>query len=306
MIKYFKIIFLISLLFILQCCNKKEDSKQREETSIEGTTTLLVDETVTPIIEDQVQIFESQYNAKINIESKSEAEIIQSLTKNSAQIAVLSRTLNKEELHFFESKKITPRITPFAKDGIALIANKSNKDTLIALQDIIDFIQSKKQTKIKGLVFDNPNSSTTRYIKEKAGVESLPKENIFSFKTNSEAIQYVSENEGLIGVVGLNYILQPTLKMQQFLDKINVLNVKDVNNNNYFYPSQNNIAEVKYPLARDLYIINCQGSSGLGMGFSSFVNGEIGQRIVLKSGLVPVRFPSRIIRIRNEINNDKK
>jgi hypothetical protein len=36
---------------------------------------------------------------------------------------------------------------------------------------------------------------------------------------------------------------------------------------------QNNIAEGTYPLARDLYIINCQGYSGLGMGFPSFVAG---------------------------------
>lgn len=297
------IVFLIlSTFFALESCNKKEV----KESLIEGTTIMLVDETFTPIIEDQVQIFESQYNAKIKIESKSEAEIIQSLTKKSAQIAVLSRKLSKQELRFFESKKITPRITPFAKDGIALITNRNNKDTLIALQDIIDFVHNTHQSKIKGLVFDNPNSSTSRYIREKAGVKTLPEKNVFSFKTNNEAIQYIAENDGLIGVVGLNYILEPMPAMQQYLDKINVLNVKDVNNNNYFSPSQNNIAEGKYPLARDLYVINCQGSSGLGMGFASFIAGETGQRIVLKSGLVPVRVPSRKIRIRNEINNDKK
>ena len=129
---------------------------------------------------------------------------------------------------------------------------------------------------------------------------------MFSFNNNKEAIQYVSQNDGLVGVVGLNGILEPIPAMQQYLDKINVLNVKDINNNNYFSPTQNNIAEGKYPLARDLYIINCQGSSGLGMGFTSFIAGETGQRIVLKSGLVPVQFPSRKIRIRNKINNDKK
>jgi hypothetical protein len=46
-------------------------------------------------------------------------------------------------------------------------------------------------------------------------------------------------------------------------------------------------------LARDLYIINCQGYSGLGMGFASFVAGDIGQRIILKSGLLPIRTPGR-------------
>jgi phosphate transport system substrate-binding protein len=57
-------------------------------------------------------------------------------------------------------------------------------------------------------------------------------------------------------------------------------------------------------LARDLYIINCQGYSGLGMGFASFVAGDIGQRIILKSGLLPIRTPGR--KISFIINNKKR
>jgi len=42
------------------------------------------------------------------------------------------------------------------------------------------------------------------------------------------------------------------------------------------------------------------------MGFGSFIAGDIGQRIVLKSGLMPVRTPGRKLKIRNEIINDKE
>jgi phosphate transport system substrate-binding protein len=59
-------------------------------------------------------------------------------------------------------------------------------------------------------------------------------------------------------------------------------------------------------LARDLYIINCQGFSGLGMGFASFVAGDVGQRIILKSGLLPVRIPTRKFTIIGKDQNDKK
>jgi phosphate transport system substrate-binding protein len=48
-------------------------------------------------------------------------------------------------------------------------------------------------------------------------------------------------------------------------------------------------------------LLNYQGYQGLGMGFASFIGGEIGQRIILKSGLVPVRIPGRNIKIRKEI-----
>ncbi|MFC6876683.1 PstS family phosphate ABC transporter substrate-binding protein [Flavobacterium myungsuense] len=302
---YFKIIGVFFILFFVSC-NQKSETKNTNETILTGNTTIEVDETLKPIIEDQVQIFESLYKAKINIAAKSEKEVIQSLLNNTSRIAILSRVLTKEETTFFENKKLIPKTTLFAKDAIALIANKNNKDTLIALQEVIDFVQNKKQFTIKGLVFDNPNSSTARYICEKAGIKSLPENGVFSFKTNDEVIKYVSQNNGMIGVVGVNCIFEPMPKMQDYIDKINVLEVKDINNANYFSPTQNNIAEGKYPLARDLYIINCQGYSGLGMGFASFIAGDIGQRIVLKSGLVPVTFPSRKLNIRKQISNDKK
>jgi phosphate transport system substrate-binding protein len=47
-------------------------------------------------------------------------------------------------------------------DAIAFISNKNNNDTLVALKDVILFMQGKPQTTVNGLVFDNPNSSTAR------------------------------------------------------------------------------------------------------------------------------------------------
>ncbi len=110
----------------------------------------------------------------------------------------------------------------------------------------------------------------------------------------------------MIGVVGLDWLSQPQPDMREYIEKINVLSVKGITNNDFVSPTQNNIAEGKYPLARDLYIINCQGFSGLGMGFASFIAGEKGQRIVLKSGLLPVRMPGRNILVRRKIENKKK
>jgi phosphate transport system substrate-binding protein len=84
-------------------------------------------------------------------------------------------------------------------------------------------------------------------------------------------------------MVGVVWLSQPSTDLTD-MKNINVLNVKGLNNTGYFAPSQNNIAEGTYPLARDLYIINCQGYSGLGMGFLRLW--EILARIILKSGLL--------------------
>lgn len=292
------VLFFIGVLFVM--CNKKEkvSPNTNNESILKGSATILVDETLTPIIEDQVAVFESNYDAKINIISKSEAEVVISLLKEKSTIVVLSRNLTVEENKIFEQKKIIPKITKFATDAIALISNKSIKDTLIDLRNVIEFMQGKQSSFIKGLVFDNPNSSTVRYMNDLAGIKAIPEKGVYSFKTNQEVIKFVSQNEGMIGVLGVNWLSQPLPAMQEYVDKVNVLGVKGLSGVNYYTPSQNNIAEGKYPLARDLYIINGQGYTGLGMGFASFVSGDIGQRIILKAGLLPVRIPGRKINIR--------
>lgn len=296
----------LGLLLVASTSCKQMEGNNREETILQGETTILVDESLRPVVEDLVQIFESKYNAKINVVAKSEAEVIQALAKDTSRIAILSRTLDSSEIAYFKSKKIFPKITPFAKDAIAFIANKKEKDTLLSFADVAAFMKGNTKTKIKGLVFDNLNSSTVRYISALSGVKDIPSENVFSFKTNNEVIKYVAQNNGIIGVVGINYIFEPSEEIRGCIQKINVLNVLNPADGQYYSPTQNNLGAGTYPLARELFVVNAQGYDGLGMGFSSFIAGEIGQRIILKSGLLPYKVPSRNIRIRNTIINDKK
>lgn len=299
-----KLCAVVISLFLVISCNKSTDVNQ--ETILKGNATLHVDATLMPIMEDQVQIFESRYDATIKMNVQSEAEVIQSLVKDTSSIAVLSRKLNADEMKIFANRKIIPKTTPFALDAVALITNSNSSDTLVAIKDVVNFMKGEFSSKIKGLVFDNPNSSTVRYMNKLAGLTSIPQKGVFSFGTNNEVIKFVSQNKGMIGVVGLNWLTQPTPEMQQYVDKVSALSVQGYNQDDFYAPNQNNIAEGKYILARELYIVNCQGFSGLGMGFASFVAGDIGQRIILKSGLLPYKVPPRKLSIRKQISNDKK
>lgn len=297
------LLILISVLLLFSCKEKK--GNKEEETILKGAISIYVDETLKPILEDQVAVFESKYDAEITLIAKSESETINSLFNDKGGVAILSRNLTDEELNVFKKRKITPKITPFATDAIAFVSNKRNNDTLVALKDVVDFMQGKDVPSIKGLVFDNLNSSTLRYLNDLAGITEVRNKSIFSFKTNEEVIKHVSKNDGLIGVVGVNWLSQASPDMQKYVKDLNVLHVKGLTGDSYYLPSQNDIAEKKYPLARDLYIINCQGFSGLGMGFASFVAGDIGQRIILKSGLLPIRIPGRKFIITGIKNNEK-
>jgi len=300
-------LILVSVVFIFFSCKKNENEGTDVETILKGKATIYVDETVMPIVEDEVMVFESKYDAKFSLISKSESEVLNSLFNNKAKIAVLARDLTKKELKLFEQKKIIPKITKFAIDGVAFVSNKSNNDTLIALKDVIGFIKGERNSRIKGIVFDNPNSSTVSYINNLAGVNALSGKDVYSLKTNNEVLKFVSENDGMIGVVGVNWLSQPESSMESVISKINVLSVKGLKGTKYYSPSQNDFAEGTYPLLRDLYIVNCQGTSGLGMGIASFAAGDIGQRIVLKSGLLPYKVPPRRLHVvHGETENEKK
>lgn len=292
----------LSFLLIVACKNSTDD----KETILTGQASVLVDESIFPIVEDQQAVFETQYQAKLTLMKKSESEIVNALLNDSIKIAVLPRKLSSAENNLLSNKKINPKQTLFAKDAVVFITNKASNDTLISLEDVVGFLNGKEVKGIKGLVFDNPNSSSVRLLSEKVGVKIASQKNVFSFATNIEVIKYVAENEGMIGVIGINWLYQPPLIMQATVDKVQLMSVRADKDKGYIYPSQLNIGKGFYPLARHLYIINCQGYSGLGMGFASFIGGERGQRIVLKSGLVPVRYPSRNIITRKNILNEKK
>jgi phosphate transport system substrate-binding protein len=299
MIKYFRLILVFFVFSSLVMC--KQDNEERSETILEGKTSILVDETLLPIVEEQVAVFESDYKADITLIPRSEAEAVQAFLRDSSKIIILARDLTPAELQAFEKRKIIPERASFATDAIALLSNKKNADTLINIADIISFMQGRTSTRFKGLVFDNPNSSTVRFIKALAGVNDIPATGVYSFKTNEEVIEFVAENEGMMGVVGLNWIYEPSADVEKALASINVLSVKGYNEAQYYFPSQENLAAGVYPLARDLFIVNAQGYSGLGMGFGSFIAGDRGQRIILKAGLLPKRLPGRNINIRTKI-----
>lgn len=300
-IKYLIALLAIIALSIFACnSNKKNDA----ETILTGSATILVDETVFPVIEDQVMVFENQYNAKIKLVPKSETEIVKLLSEGKNDLAILTRELTSGEASLFQDKKIKPKITDLAIDGIAFIANKGNASIQISQSDLVSFMQGKS-SKFSGLVFDNANSSTVKYLKDLAGVKTLPKDNVYSFKTNNEVITFVAKNPGMIGVVGINWMLQPMPDFQKTVQEVSILEVR-AKNGTFVTPTQDFIASATYPYTRKIKMLNYQGYAGLGMGFASFIAGEIGQRIILKAGLVPVRMPSRNLIIRKEIEKNNK
>ena len=292
----------VAIIFVgFPACKNNNDG---EQTIIKGKATILVDESLQGIVEEQIMVFESQYPAKITQINQSETAIINELIAQKQAIAVLSRELTSEESVVFKNKKITPRITQIATDAVVFVTSAVSKDTLIDVQDVLNLLKNQP-SKIGSLTFENANSSTQSYLNRLAGISKSDSKKIFSANGFKDVLDFVQKNPNTIGVIGLNGILDQTAETQKAMKNIKVMAVRNVksptNATAYFKPSQYNLGAGLYPLPRPVYLLNFQGTSGLGMGFASFMAGEIGQRIVLKSGLLPVRMPSRIINTRKGI-----
>lgn len=295
------LIALFIAMFIMSC-NRNKSVNSPVETTLSGSAEILVDESIKPIVEDQLYVFNSTYSqANIKLIFKPEVDLLNSLLSDSIRIGIMSRKLTKDESKFYVNKNIEIIENRFAIDGIAIIRNNSNPDSTITVEEIINTM-SGKSSKIKTLVFDNPNSSTVRYFKELANISSLPTVGVYGLKSNPDVIRYINEHPGAVGVVGINWIQEPTQELEAIIPNIRVLGVKNLpgkaGSDGFYKPTQSNLALGLYSFSRELYIINCQGRSGLGTGFASFIAGERGQRIVLKSGLLPDSVPSREVIIR--------
>ena len=135
-----------------------------------------------------------------------------------------------------------------------------------------------------------------------AYLEKLPKIN--AQKTNSEVINFVSQTPNAIGIIGVNWLAnrKDTTNLS-FKKEIRVMavssEVKAINENSY-KPYQAYLFYGYYPLSRNIYIILNDPRGALPTGLTSFLTSDRGQRIILKSGLVPATQPVRIVNIKDE------
>ncbi|QNF33272.1 substrate-binding domain-containing protein [Adhaeribacter swui] len=314
-----KILFLYQRLWLylvlgtsfLIACNREG---KIEDTPTSGTIKISVDEAFEPIIDSHVYAFQKLYKyAKVNPSYKSEAETVKDLLQDSARLVVISRPLTNEEKEVFVQQKITPRVTKIAIDGVALITHPSNTDTTFSMDELKDIFTGKTNSwkqlnpasKLSDItiVFDNTGSSTARYITDSVtNKQPLPK-NTFAAKTNKALIDYVAQTPNALGVIGVNWIsdFDDTTAIS-FLRKIKVAAVSNnpdkTVTDSYVQPFQGYLAQESYPLRRNVYIVSREARAGLGTGFASFVAGDKGQRIILKSGLVPATMPVRIVSIK--------
>lgn len=303
---------------LLTACQSTDKNGKELDTPTSGSIAIAVDETFRPIIESHVDTFQKLYTrAKVRAYYGPEAEVVQRfLASDSVRDMVLSRRLTPEEEAEFKKLQIVPVTTPIALDGVAVIVHPSNPDTLLSLLQLANLCQGKFQkwkdvnpeSKLGdvAVVFDNANSSTTRYVRDSVLAGQALTDKVFATNTHPELIEYVATHPGAIGLLGVNWISDgDDQRVKGFLRRVRVVGLSAKRGRqtttDYQQPFQAYVAlskvpgQAHYPLCREWYIISREGRTGLGTGFASFVAGDKGQRIFLKSGLVPATTPVRLV-----------
>ena len=141
-------------------------------------------------------------------------------------------------------------------------------------------------------MFDNAYSSTIRYFIDSAGIKELPKQGVYTLKTTDDVIKYVADNKGYIGVIGVSWLLKNVKGASAYLGQVKTLAVKNLPNKKggdaFYQPTQGNLINGKYPFLRNVYVINAEGTNGLGTGFANWL---LSQRGTINSIEVGSRTP---------------
>jgi phosphate transport system substrate-binding protein len=218
-------------------------------------------------------------------------------------MAVLARNLDTVERNVLIKRGLSVEVQRFAIDAVALIVNHASNDTTITVSILKKMLNGQGDPN-KTIVFDNPNSSLVRYLKEFSGNKEFKQKNIYALKSNKEVIKYVSEHPDALGITGFSWLNDPGKDIAAYVDNVKIVSVKDEASKEYsgqyFKPSQESLVLKQYPLSRGLYLVNSSSKIGLAIGFATFLGSDVGQRIILRSGLLPDSIPPREIILKSK------
>ena len=303
---WFSLVAALAIVAVLlpSCGGKPNDEAYKQQ-----SRNFAADESLQPVIDEELDIFhmKSKRDSILPLYI-SEQEAIEKLMNQEVLLVFTTRQLTPDEENTLKQKKYNPRTIALAYDGLALIVNKANPDSIItvdAFRDIMagettkwsDIYPDSKLGNIK-VVFDNPRSSTVRFVADSIMQGRAIKTdggNVQAANTSAEVVSYVESHENAIGVVGsiwlddqrdsTNLIYNRTIKVMR------VSRSEDPTRAKSYTPDQYNIAYNYYPFIRTIYALCIDPrSTGVPRAFANFCwLPNPGQLIFYHAGLFPAR-----------------
>ncbi len=216
----FRSLILYSILAIVvlsQSCSKKLPKDKFTDTPTTGKVSIAVDETFQPIMNAELSVFHAMYRyATITPKYLPELDALNLLLRDSVRLAIVSRPLNRKEMNYFHSKKFFPHEVPVAVDGIAVLVNPANPDSLLTMKQLRSMMtgettnwkQLRNGSKLGEIhvVFDNQNSSIVRLVVDSITKNAKLGRQLSAMTYNLDVVDYVSKNPAAIGLIGVSWI----------------------------------------------------------------------------------------------------
>ena len=295
----------VAASMLLLSCGKKKSKDGRTDTYSSGSVSFVADESFSPIIEEERDVFEATYpKAKVTPIYSNEVDGMNMLLRGETHLLIAARDFTEKEKQNLKERNFAPKSMPIAYDGLALIVNKANQDTCISIRDVKRILigSAKKWSDIypsstRGnitLVFDNNKSSSVRFVEDSLlNGKPITAAAVSAVKKTAEVVDFVEKNPGAIGIIGSNWLNDRRDSTNLTFNKnIRVMSVSKLANatpDNSWKPFQYYLYNGNYPLVRTIYALINDPINGLPWGFAQFIASPKGQLIILKSGLLPVQ-----------------
>jgi phosphate transport system substrate-binding protein len=295
-------IYIAAFTLVLFSCTSNQS-----DTPVGGNIRILADESFQPIVDAEIDVFQSLYKkTSIQAEYKTENEVMTSFLQSETDMVVAARRLSETEKKYMKEAQKSYMENILAYDAVALVVHKDNPVASLSLAQLEAVFAAKSTTwdqlgsAVKEdiyLVMDNSNSGNFNYLKNMFSFET-EKLKISSAGSNKKVLEYVQTNKNAIGIIGINHISDlDSPEVKDIVKSIQILDIQGEDGIAYS-PFQSDLASGNYPLRREIVLITTAKKSGLAAGFTAFLLSDRGQRIVLKSGLVPSQIPGREIVVR--------
>jgi phosphate transport system substrate-binding protein len=309
-----RIVYLSVLsIFILSLVSCKKETKDKwDDTLSSGFIRIACDESFKTLMDAEIRVFEAHYpQATIIPIYTSETEAVRLLTEDSVRFALVTRDLNPKEQASLKGRLMDAKKHLIAFDGIALITSKQNKDSVIGLPTLKKILASEitewSQINPKSplgtirILFDNKESGILRYTVDSISRGKILSSNLYALKNHSEVIEKVIQMPNTLGMIGINSLSDAPVDSRNKIRLIRISKEEPAAVDNSYLPYAGDIRDENYPLWRPVYVLLSDPKSGLSSGLSVFLANEIGQKILLKSGLLPISDPQNLsVNIKDE------
>ncbi len=251
-------------------------------------------DTVLPVSQEAAETYMNQHaGARVTVTGGGSGVGISALLDGTTDIAMASRSIKFSERMKLKKGGKPLREAVVAYDALAVVVNPGNPVTNLTrqqLEDIFrgkitnwsqvrDAVTGKRGEDLKIIVYSRETSSGTyEFFKTSVLHEKNYMAGVLSMPATGAVIQSVSQTRGAIGYVGMAYVNKRVKAIKVSYD-----------GKRFVYPSMATGRDHTYPIIRELYYYYTADKGNVVKPFINYLLSDAGQKIVMKSGYVPVR-----------------